>query len=139
MTITELKPYEVDDVWPLIEPGLAKVKAKSNPQPEWSPDDVREALRSGFAKMALAYDNAALLGHWTWRIQTRPFTGKRSMFLWTFHAAGQRYEHREPTVEYIRATALAAGADEILMISSRKGFEKFGFQPTMTVYRKDVG
>lgn len=132
-----MKLVPVKDIrayWEPIRAYLEKLVDKVHP--DWIPEDVFHAVRSGTAFVYIAPDGVAVF-----RCKQTEFDNETVLFLWAGYSTnGDAMVEYAADVEFI---ARSVGAAKIQFTSSRKGMEKQvtrlpGWTATEVVYEKRI-
>jgi hypothetical protein len=129
------------DVWLFVRQGLLRITVKV--KPEWWPEDLYSAIRGGYAGLWMVYRAQRALGFFIGYPQVRPFSAKKEWLLWCAYTIPLR--DRLPDDNVAEAVALSIGfmleeaqrqgCDSLAMLSTRRGFERYGFRRGFTTWR----
>jgi hypothetical protein len=141
VTITQVDPKLLHDSWPFISRGIQAIK-KRVPS-DFQLEDIYASIRNGSSLAYTVSRGDRQLGFFVVYIQQRPFSGKKELFLWAAWSIPLRERIEGDDVPdavahslwHMREQAKAAGCDSIVHMSSRRGFEKFGFSVQSHTYR----
>ena len=157
--IDHVKPEQLHDVWDWVRgrkasmvliddhrtfryaTGIERIIAKV--KPDWKPEDLYASARAGLANLYIVKRGDRKLGFFAIYRQNRPFSGRAELFLWCAYTIPIR--EREPddnldeairaSIEFMYQHARANSCDSVVMLSTRKGLERFGFTRTFTTWR----
>jgi hypothetical protein len=137
LTLFELKPERLHELWPFIQRGLIAVEKKV--KPDWRPEDVYAALRAGQASCVIVEQGSARLGFLVYYRQIRPFSGKPELFVWAAWDIGLRPDVISAVWRYINNVAISNyGTDVITWGTSARrarSFErKYGWKPAFVTF-----
>lgn len=144
VAITPIQPQNLHDHWSFAHQGIETVMRKlGRDKIDFLVEDVFAALRNGGATLYLVTRGSRVLGYWIAYVQIRPFSGKKELFLWIAYSIPLRDRLPDDNVpeavvlsmDYMKQQARALGCDSIVHLSSRRGFQLFGFEPTVTSWR----
>ena len=110
-TLTQISPGELHACWPLVKPGLERVRIKA--KAAWLCEDIYSAVRTARATMHVGYIDQAYAGVLVLGINTDPFTGERSLWIWAVYT-------RNPL-------ALQYGLADVKTMAARAGLRKLSF------------
>jgi hypothetical protein len=138
VAILQVQPTELHRYWDFTREGLARIRRKV--PTDWIEEDIYWYVRQNAAQLFIVSRNERWLGGFINYVQNRPFSGQRELFLWcvwTLRLRDRREDDNIPeaiakSLEFMHNQKRAAGCDRIVHLSSRKGFERYGFQPTIT-------
>jgi hypothetical protein len=138
VTILQVDPQRIHDIWPFLRRGIEDIKRRV--ESDFIPEDTYWWLRQNAAQAYIVSRGERRLGFFCSYIQARPFSGKKELFLWLAWAiplAERQPDDRvmdavRKSVEYMHNQKRAAGCECIVALSSRRGFERYGFFPTIT-------
>ena len=145
VAINQVDPQRIHDIYPFLLRGMLAIK-KRVPS-DFQPEDVYTAIRSGGAVAYIVARGERNLGYFITYVQTRPFSGRKEYFIWLSWSIPLRDRSEgdnvpdavEHSMEFMRQQARALGCDSIVHMSSRRGFEKFGFHVETMTYRQWLG
>lgn len=118
--LTQVNPAELHAWWPLVRPGLERVRMKA--RASWLCEDIYCAVRSGGATMHVGYIDQHYAGVLVLTINTDPFTAERSLLVWaayTCHRLALQYGLAD-----VRALAARAGLHKLVFHSPRRGWSR---------------
>lgn len=118
--LTQVNPAELHDWWPLVRPGLERVRMRA--RASWLCEDIYSAVRGGAATMHVAYIDQHYAGVLVLTINTDPFTAERSLLVWaayTCHRLALRHGLSE-----VEAMAARAGLHKLVFHSPRRGWSR---------------
>ena len=126
-----IPPELLEEAWPLIAPGLAKVTAHSF-DPD-TPEQIRGAILAGAAHLFVAF-GPEYRGFAVLRPETG-FTGKRGLHIWAAYSENCGLDERLAEIEEM---AREQGFDQVTFSSTRKGWGRRlkNYEPTYQVYRR---
>lgn len=138
VTILQVDPQHVHSVWPFIARGIADIKKKV--ESDFIDADVYWYLRQNAAQAYIVSRDERRLGFFINYVQARPFSGRRELFLWAAWSIPLRERQDDDdvegavrkSIEFMQNQKVATGCDRIVHLSSRRGFQRYGFQPTIT-------
>jgi hypothetical protein len=110
-TLTQINPAELHAWWPLVRPGLERVRTKA--RASWLCEDVYSAVQTARATMHVGYIDQRYAGVLVLTVNTDPFSGERSLLIWAVYT-------REPA-------ALSLGLADVKQIAARAGLGKLVF------------
>ncbi len=119
-TLTRVNPAELHSWWPLVRPGLERVRSKA--RASWLAEDIYSAVRTGAATMHVGYIDQRYAGVLVLTINTEPFTAERSLLIWavyTCHPLALRQGLAD-----VRAMAARAGVRKLVFHSPRRGWSR---------------
>ncbi len=119
-TLTQINPGELHSWWPLVKPGLERVRIKA--KAVWLSEDIYSAVRSARATMHVGYIDQAYAGVLVLTINTDPFTAERSLWIWaayTRHPLALQYGLAD-----VKAMAARAGLHKVTFDSPRRGWSR---------------
>lgn len=139
--IAQVNPQFIHDIYPFLLRGMLAIKKRVPADSE--PEDVYAAIRNGGAQAHIISRGERRLGFIVTYKQTRPFSGRKELFLWLAWSIPLRERQEgdnvpdavEQAMAFMREQARATGCDSIVHMSSRRGFEKFGFRIQTHTYR----
>lgn len=124
-----IRPVNVEVVWDDLLPVIADLCAMSD---DTEPDDVLKACRE---QRAFFYTVAGGGGFAVVKPVVHPKSGEVGMFVWL----GQNWTvDRDLWNACMDAAARQLGATYIEFLSQRRGFERTGWRPVGTTYRREV-
>jgi hypothetical protein len=110
-TLTQINPGELHAWWPLVRPGLERVRIKA--RATWLCEDIYSAVRTGRATMHVGYIDRHYAGVLVLTINVDPFTAEKSLLIWAAYT-------RHPL-------AVKSGLADISKIAARAGMRKLVF------------
>ena len=132
------------DVWLFVRQGLLRIILKVHP--EWWPEDIYSALRGGYANLWMVYRGQRAVGFFIGYPQIRPFSAKKEWLLWAAYTIP--YRDRLPddnvpevitlSMEFMNEEAKRQGCESLVMLSTRRGFERYGFYRGFTTWRRPL-
>jgi hypothetical protein len=134
--VTPVKPDDLQDVWPLIQPGLLKVLKHSTDN--WIPEDVYHAIKSGQSVLHLVYVEGDYCGFTVSTLVTT-FDGKALHFWIVYNAS--KVDIIKTFMPEVERLARAAGARRVTFWSPRRWerrLKRYGFLPTQTEFVKEL-
>ena len=145
--ITPIAPEDLQAVWPFVRgekrpipTGLERLILKV--KPDFVQEDVFSAIKSGWAKLFIVTRGGRRLGWFVNYIQRRPFSQTPELFLWCAYTIPIRERLMDDDIddalrqslEFMHEQKRQANADRIVMMSTRKGFQRFGFKESFTTW-----
>ncbi len=116
--LTQVNPGELHAWWPLVKPGLERVRLKA--RASWLCEDIYSAVRSGGATMHVGCIDQRYAGVLVLTVNTDPFTAERSLLVWA------AYTCHPQALEYgladLKAIAGKAGLRKLIFHSPRRGW-----------------
>ena len=121
----------LEEAWPHVEPHIREISDRY--LLPWTPEDVYAACQEGRAALFTStFDESFTVVRP--RIDQR--TGEPYLFIWIAWSPGRNgIDAFTPDVHEL---ARSIGAEEIRMESTRRGFERKGWEPIMTTDRQRV-
>jgi hypothetical protein len=140
VSINQVQPTFLHDVWPFVRIGVETVKRKV--KPDFIPEDVYAAVRFNNAQLYMVTRGPRALGFFVTYTQRRPFSNKLEYLLWIGYAIPLRErlpddnlpEAVAMSLAFMREQARTLGAVGPVMLSTRKGFERYGFTSGFTTW-----
>ena len=135
MTLRYVPPPFLEDAWPIISPGLEKVKAYSF-EDDFC-EQIKAALSTEVAHLFLSVSSKPE-NVYTGFVVLRPeetLTGQRGLHIWAAYSENSGLADRLAEVEEM---ARADGFNQVTFSSSRKGWARRlkEYEPTYQIYRK---
>lgn len=132
------------DVWLFVRQGLIRIIAKV--RPGWWTEDVFSAVRGGYAGLWMTYRGQRALGFFIGYPQVQPFTAKKEWLLWAAYTIPFRDRLPDDNVgevvtlsmEFMNEEAKRQGCESLVMLSTRRGFERYGFYRGFTTWRRPL-
>ena len=119
-TLTQINPGELHAWWPLVRPGLERVRVKA--RASWLCEDIYSAVRTARATMHVGYIGQHYAGVLVLTINVDPFTAEKSLLIWavyTRHRAALRYG-----LANVKEMAARAGLRKLVFHSPRRGWSR---------------
>jgi hypothetical protein len=151
VVITQVQPQDLHKFWRFVRgrkydrgvhaTGLERIVAKV--EADFIPEDIYVSIRTGSSMLYMVTRAERRLGFVIMYSQARPFSGKKELFLWCVYSlllcerqeSDNIPEAIEQTIEFIKEQARNLGCDSVLHLSSRPGFERWGFARTVSAWR----
>ena len=111
-TLTQINSGELHSWWPLVKPGLERVRIKA--RATWLCEDIYLAVRTARATMHVGYIDQAYAGVLVLTIEMDPFTAEKALLIWAAYT-------RHPL-------ALQYGLADIKTMAARAGLRKLSFR-----------
>lgn len=125
-----LQPADIRQVWDQILPGLLDLKARY--PLDWRPEDVYAACVNGTSELFLS-DSGFLVTELT----ENQFDTTLEFLVWVAYDRSPDAQSRY--LSEVEAMARARGAKRLVMVSSRKGWERAGYwTATFIHYERDL-
>lgn len=129
---------ELHVYWPLVRPGLERVKAKT--KAPWIAEDLYAAVAAGKATMHVGFVDQRYAGVLVLTMNTEPFSNEKSLLIWACficHPEALRYG-----LEDVRRIAARYGLGKLRFGSPRRGWERRlrteGFQVTERIFERTL-
>jgi hypothetical protein len=119
-TLTQVNSGELHSWWPLVRPGLERVRIKAGTT--WLCEDIYCAVRTGRATMYVGYIDRHYAGVLVLAINVDPFTAEKSLLIWavyTRHPLAVKYGMAD-----VRKIAAGAGLRKVVFYSPRRGWSR---------------
>jgi hypothetical protein len=140
IVIAQVNPQNLQAIWPFLRRGIDDIKARV--ESDFIAEDVYWWLRQNAAQAYLVSRGTRRLGFFVNYIQARPFSGIKEVMLWLAWAIP--LAEREPddhvmaavreSVRFMHDQKVREGCDRIVALSSRRGFQRYGFQQTISTW-----
>lgn len=140
VTIAQVLPQNLHDVWEFCRVGVETVRKKV--KPDFRQEDVYASIRFNNAQLYLVTRGTRTLGFFVVYTQRRPFSNRLEYVLWIGYAIPLRERQPDDNVseavqlslDFMRNQARSLGALGPVMLSTRKGFERYGFIAGFTTW-----
>jgi hypothetical protein len=124
-----ISPQELRSWWPLVKPGLEKVKVKS---PEnWIVEDVYVDCFNGKSMLWALIDDNKIIGYWVLQ------PNGQELHVWASWSLENRHDIAKIGLKCIKDIASKGNAKYITFSSHRRGWEKraktLGFRPRLWI------
>ena len=129
--LTHIPASDLHDVWGIVRPGLVEII--NNISPDWIPEDVYAALRSGTSTLHVGYDCGEYDGFVV--VTPTPEYYGICLFVWCAYSNGT--DGITKYLAEIEEMARTIKAKRIRFASPRKGFSRL-FREVTTVYEKEL-
>lgn len=111
-------------------------------KPDFNAFDVYAAIKQGWAQLYIVSRGAHVVGWFCGYVQKRPFSGQAEWFLWCAYTIPLRERLPDDdvpdavrqSIAFMHELRKQAGGDRIVMLSTRRGFERWGFVKSFTTW-----
>ena len=140
VSITQVPSLSLHDVWNFVERGIETVRRKV--KPDFLAPDVYAAIRFNNAQLYMVTRGPRALGFFVTYTQHRPFSNRLEYLLWIGYSIPLRERLPDDNVSeavamslaFMQQQARALGAAGPVMLSTRKGWERYGFTSGFTTW-----
>ena len=143
LSFTRVPGPSLHRYWDFCNFGLEEIHRRY--KTDWRPEDVYAAILLGVTELWLI-SRARPIGFFTGQLKQNDYTAEQYYFiwhLWSLPRAQRRpsdgiLEAHQPTAEFIKQLVRSKKLKTIRMGTPRRGFEIFGFQPELTIYKLEL-
>lgn len=140
IAINQVQPQQLHDVWGFVGRGIETVIRKV--KPDFISPDVYAAIRFNNAQLYMVTRGSRALGFFVTYAQRRPFSNKLEYLIWIGYTIPLRERLPEDnlteavalSLNFVQEQARSLGAAGPVMLSTRKGFERYGFTQGFTTW-----
>lgn len=144
VSILQVQPQSLHDVWPFVETGLIAIVRKA--RPDWLVPDVFANIRTSQAALYMVSRGPRMLGFFVTQTMRRPFSNKLEYFEWCAYTLPLRERLPDDnipeavalSIDFMRQQARALGCDRIVTLSRRPSYAVFGFRKTFITWEMPV-
>lgn len=123
--LTEVRPDQLHDYWPVVEKGLLRVKRKTHPT--WIPADIYSAIKTGNAVLFMISDTAFCVLQ-----KVSDFDGPR-LLVWVIYGPHELATREQELTDWLKEKARFIGAKAIRLHSPRR-WESRGWTKRETIF-----
>jgi len=115
-----VEPANVRRWWSIVRHGLEKVVDRTDP--DWIPEDVYVALRSGEASLLLGFEDDLYVGFAVVLKRVHPFDGTPVLFIWALYI--RTIGKLDALMDLVLANAKQDGFKSLVFQSPRKAWQR---------------
>lgn len=144
VSILQVQPQELHQVWSWVRIGMEAVVRKA--RPDFILEDVYAAIRFNHAQLYMVSRGPRMLGFFVTQTMRRPFSNKLEYFNWATYTLPLRERLPDDnipeavalSIDFMRNQARTLGCDRIVTLSRRPSYAVFGFRQTFITWEMPV-